>query len=185
MAEYLSPNFTLEELCYSDTAKAKGIVNKPTAFHKKILKHTAQYLLEKIRALLNEKYKEYKGKKVKYVALKVTSGYRSEKLNVAVGGSSTSQHCNGSACDLEAQIVYTNGARAVLPYNELYENIKAWVKAGKMSVDQCIQEASYDRVKKVWIYWVHASHHPSGKTCDRRQFLKYRNGMYSLDCDLD
>lgn len=181
MSEKLSENFTLDELIYSDTAKAKGINNTPTALHKKILKHTCQYMLEKIRALLNEKYKEYKGKKVKQVILKVTSGYRSEKLNTAVGGSPTSQHCNGSACDLEAQVVYTNGVRAVIPYDELYENIKTWVKAGKMSVDQCIQEAAKDKKTGAWYYWVHASHHPSGRTVDRRQFLKFKNGMYSND----
>ena len=178
MAEYLSPNFTLEELCYSDTAKARKIDNTPTPLHKKILKHTCQYMLEKLRALLNEKYKEYKGKKVKYVALKVTSGYRCEKLNTAVGGSNTSQHCKGEATDLEAQIVYTNGVRVILPYNELYEDIKTWVKAKKMSVDQCIQERSGN------IVWVHCSHSNRGASCDRKQFLKYRNGMYSIDCTL-
>ena len=113
MSEKLSENFTLDELIYSDTAKAKGINNVPTALHKKILKHTCQYMLEKLRALLNEKYKEYKGKKVKQVILKVTSGYRGEKLNTAVGGASNSQHCCGEATDLEAQVVYTNEVRAV------------------------------------------------------------------------
>lgn len=33
------------------------------------------------------------------VAVKVTSGYRSSKLNVAVGGSKTSSHCNMLAVD--------------------------------------------------------------------------------------
>jgi hypothetical protein len=179
MAEKLSENFTLEELIYSDTAKARGIDNSPTALHKKILKHTAQYLLEKIRALLNEKYKTYNKKEVKYVALKVTSGYRSEKLNLAVKGSNTSQHLNGSACDIEARIVFKDGTKKVLPYTELYANIKQWVKEKKMSVDQCIQEKSGNAV------WIHASHHPSGRTKDRRQFLIYLNGMYRLDCDLD
>lgn len=179
MAEYLSEHFTLEELTYSDTAKAKGINNKPTALHKKILKHTAQYLLEKVRTLLNEKYKTYQRKKVKYVALRITSGYRCEKLNVAVGGSNTSQHCNGSACDVEAVIVFNNGSKIVLPYTELYADIKQWTKEKKISVDQCIQECTRDS------QWVHISHHPSGRTCDRRMFLIYSKGMYRLDCDLD
>lgn len=182
MAEYLSEHFTLEEMCYSETAKAKKIKNVPTELHKKILIHTCQYMLEKLRALLNEKYKEYKGKKVKYVRLDVTSGYRCPALNAAVGGSSNSQHCNGCACDIEAVVVYTNGVKAVIPYNELYENIKMWVKDKKMSVDQCIQEASYDRIKRVWIYWVHVSHNNAGATKDRKQFLKYKNGVYSYDC---
>ena len=179
MAEYLSENFTLEEMIYSDTAKAKKIDNSPTPVHKKTLKHTCQYLLEKIRALLNEKYKEYKGKKVKYVSLKVTSGYRSAKLNAAIpGSSSTSQHCNGEASDIEASIVYNNGRKEVLPFTELYENIKEWTKNKKLSVDQCIQEQSGSAK------WVHVSHSAWGASKDRKQFLKYQFGMYRTDCVL-
>lgn len=178
MAEHLSENFTLEELIYSDTAKARGIDNTPTEVHKKILIHTAQYLLEPLRKLLNNKYREYAGKKVKYVALKITSGYRGAKLNTYVGGVKTSQHCNGSACDVEARIVFIDGTKCVLPYTELYENIKTWVKEEKLSVDQCIQEKSGSAV------WVHVSHHPSGKKLDRRQFLKYDGIRYTLDVQL-
>ena len=184
MAEHLSENFTLEEMLYSETANAKKIPNKPTAVHKKTLKHTCQYCLEKLRSLLNEKYKEYKGKKVKEVGINITSGYRSSQLNAAVGGSTTSQHCTGEAADIEATIVYMNGVRATIPYNELYEDIKGFVKAKKLSVDQCIQERSFEKVKKVWIYWVHLSHSAWGATKDRKQFLKYNNGMYSMDCVL-
>lgn len=179
MAEYLSEHFTLEEMIYSDTAKAKKINNSPTEIHKKVLKHTCQHLLEPLRALLNEKYKIYNGKKVKKVTIKVTSGYRSAALNAAIPGSSkTSQHCQGCAADLQARVVFTDETSVILPYTKLYENIKQWVKEGKLSVDQCIQEKSGAAV------WVHVSHHPSGKTLDRRQFLKYLNGKYTLDCDL-
>ena len=59
MAENLSKYFTLEEMIASDTAKAKKINNSPTEFHKKILIHTCQYLLEPLRALLNQKYTTY------------------------------------------------------------------------------------------------------------------------------
>ena len=176
MTEYLSKNFTLEEMIYSDTAKAKGISNSPSSIHKKTLKHTCEYLLEKIRTLLNEKYKEYKGKKVKRVTLKITSGYRSSDLNAVLkGSSSTSQHLNGEAADIEAVIVYTNGVKTILPFNELYEDIKVWVRNKKLSVDQCIQERS-DLAK-----WVHVSHSAWGATKDRKQFLKYEFGMYRTD----
>lgn len=184
MAEYLSEHFTLEEMIYSETAKAKKLDNTPTLIHKKILKHTCEYLLEKVRSLLNNKYKEYRGKKVKEVVLKITSGYRSEAVNIAVGGANTSQHLKGEAADLEARIVFKDGTKCSLPYNELYENIKVWTKAGKISVDQCIQERAWNKKLNKWDYWVHVSHHNAGKTKDRRQFLRYNNGMYSLDCDL-
>ena len=177
MAEYLSEHFTLEEMTFSETARARRINNTPTPAHKKTLKHTCQYLLEKIRTLLNEKYKEYKGKKVKQVSIRVTSGYRSPNLNAAVGGSSTSQHVNGCAADIEAIEVYTDGTKGVLPYTELYEDIKAWTKAKKISVDQCIQEYSKGAA------WVHVS--LKQQIADsRKQFLKYINGTYKVDCIL-
>lgn len=179
MAEYLSPHFTLEELIYSDTARSLGISNRPTEFHKKCLVHTCQYLLEPLRTLLNDKYKIYKGKQVKVVSLKITSGYRSEELNGKIkGASKTSAHCKGYAVDMAAVITCKDGTKYTLPYTELYENIKNWVKLGKISVDQCIQERSGNSV------WVHAAHHPSGRSCDRRQFLKFNNGKYILDCVL-
>ena len=181
MTEKLSEHFTYEELIYSETAKAKGIDNTPPSLFKAVLKHTAQYMLEPLRKLLNEKYKEYKGKKVKCVTLRVTSGYRSAKLNAAVGGQTNSQHCKGEAADIEATIVYTNGRKVILPYNELYESIKAWVKSARMSVDQCIQEAAKDKKTGAWYYWVHVSHNNAGATRDRRQFLKFNNGTYTLD----
>lgn len=178
MAEKLSENFTLDEMIYSETAKARRISNKPTTVHKKTLKHTCQYLLEPLRKLLNEKYKEYKGKKVKEVGLKITSGYRSAKLNAAVGGATTSQHCQGCAADIEAVIVFTDGKKAALPFNELYEDIKAWVKNKDLNVDQCIQEQNSAGAK-----WCHVSLPQQIKDC-RKQFLKYNKGMYSMDCIL-
>ena len=174
MTEYLSEHFTLEELIASDTAKAKKISNKPSTFHKKILKHTCQYLLEPLRKLLNEKYKEYKKKKVKEVRIRITSGYRSPKLNAAVGGATTSGHTRGEAVDIEAIIVFTDGKKEVLPYTELYKDIKGWVKEKKLNVDQCIQE------KSGLATWIHASLPQQIRDC-RRQFLIYEYGMYRLD----
>ena len=177
MAEYLSKNFTLEELTYSDTAKAKKISNLPTEAHKKNLRHTAVYLLEPLRALLNEKYKTYCRKNVKNVTLKVTSGYRSQALNKVIkGASKTSMHCEGCAADCKAVVIFTDNSKKELPYTELYENIKGWVRIGKLSVDQCIQERS-----TAGATWVHVSHSASGKTKDRRQFLKYNGKTYVLD----
>ena len=178
MAEQLSEHFTLEELIHSDTAKARGIDNTPTDLHKKVLKHTCEYLLEPLRKNLNGKYKLYKGKKVKHVQLRITSAYRCEKLNIAVGGSPTSKHKIGECVDCEAVIVYTNNVKVVLPYTQLYEDVKQWVKEGSISVDQCIQECAGD------VKWVHLGHSNAGRTRDRKQFMKYNNGTYVLDCVL-
>lgn len=175
MAKKLSEHFTLEELTYSDTAKRYGISNLPTPIHEKTLVHTCQYLLEPLRKLLNEKYKEYKGKKVKGVSIRITSGYRSAALNAKIGGAKTSEHLRGSAADILVYINTTDGQRLQIPSLDIYKLIKSWVKEGKLSVNQCIHEVSGSSV------WTHVSHHPSGRSCDKREFLIYKNGKYTLD----
>lgn len=175
MAEKLSQNFTLEEMIASSTAKAKGISNVPTAQHKNNLKYLCVSILEPLRALLNEKYKTYNKKAVKSVSIKVSSGYRSSALNKAVGGSSTSQHCTGEAADIKAVITCQDGTKKELPYNELYEDIKVFVKLGKLNIDQVIQERS--GLAK----WVHLSFRVQNISKNRKQFLKYNGSTYQLD----
>lgn len=175
MTENLSDHFTLQELTYSDTAVKYKLSNVPCELHKKTLKHTCQYLLEPLRTLLNSKYKTYVGKKVKCASIKITSGYRGPVVNAKVGGVSTSQHCTGEAADIEAVLVFTDGTRKVLPYTELYSDIRMWVKGDKLSIDQCIQECAGGAK------WVHVSHSASGKTRDRKQFLKYDGRKYTPD----
>lgn len=184
MAEMLSEHFSVDEFEYSETAIAKKIMNKMSVVDKAMAKHTAQYLLENIRKHLNIKYAS---KSVKEVTLKITSGFRSMALNTAVGGvnkpGNISQHCKAQACDIEATIVYKNGRRKVIPYDELYNTIKELTKQKKLYIDQCIQEAAYNSKKKIWSYWVHVSLPAQISAC-RYQFLKYKNGVYTLDCTL-
>ena len=176
MAKVLSLHFTLEEMTVSDTAKKYGISNLPTAQHEKTLIHTCQYLLEPLRTLLNTKYKSYGGKKVKYVSIRVTSGYRSATLNAKIPGSAKkSQHLSGEAADIEAKVIFEDNTSKVLPYTELYKDVKGWVKEGKLSVDQLIQEKSGNAV------WVHVSHSAWGKSKDRKQFLIYDGKTYKAD----
>lgn len=180
MAEYLSEHFTVSEFEYSETALAYNIPNKMNPTEKQTAKHTAQYLLENIRKQLNLKYAS---NTVKCVSIRITSGFRGPLLNKKVGGASNSQHCKGMACDIEATIVYKNGTRKVIPYNTLYEDIKALTRQKKLYIDQCIQEASYNKKTNTWIYWVHTSLPNQISEC-RYQFLKYKNGVYTLDCVL-
>ena len=88
MATQLTKNFSLEELIASATAKAKKIDNTPTPQVKENLEKLCKEVLQPIR----DKY----GK-----AITVTSGYRSPKLNAAVGGVKTSQHVLGQAVDIK------------------------------------------------------------------------------------
>lgn len=78
-------NFTIEELCHSDTATRKGIDNSPDA--------EALANLDILIAGL-ERVREVLGK-----PMHINSGYRGPKLNAAIGGSKTSAHMKGLAAD--------------------------------------------------------------------------------------
>jgi hypothetical protein len=84
----LSANFTLKELTKSDTATRLGLDNNPDDEALENLKTLCEMVLQPVR--------DHFGKSVT-----VNSGYRSPESNAAVGGSKTSDHCKGQACDLE------------------------------------------------------------------------------------
>lgn len=83
----LSKNFTLHELTKSDMAVRKSIDNTPSLTVIDNLQVLVDKVLQPIRNNLGP--------------VIVTSGYRSPKLNVAIGGSPTSDHCLGMAADIE------------------------------------------------------------------------------------
>lgn len=163
----ISEHFSLEEFLASDIAKQHKIDNTPTETHKRIIIHTAQYFCEPLSKLLCNKYGE--------TSINITSGYRSAKLNAKVGGVSTSQHCKGEAIDFK---VKQKSSKKYLDYAKIYEDIKYWVGMGKLSVDQCILECSGNT------WWVHCSYSSWGSSKNRKEFLKYKNGKYTLDCRL-
>ena len=84
----LSANFTLEEMTYSETAKKKGIDNTPSLAVIHNLEELCNDLLQPIRDAYGK-------------PIKVTSGFRSARLNYAVGGSPTSAHRLGWAVDIQ------------------------------------------------------------------------------------
>lgn len=175
----LSEHFTVEEFEYSDTARAKGISNKMTEAQKKEAVHTCVYMLEPARKILNDTYKTYNGKPVNYVSIKITSGFRGSLLNEAVRGSSTSAHCKAQAADIEATLVFKDGTKRVLSYNETYQTLKGAVKAGKLVVDQIIRECT-TKNGKILATWVHLGFKSQIKDC-RKQCLIYKDGKYTLD----
>lgn len=81
--------FSIEELCASDTAKRRGIDNRPTA---KVVAN----LVALVGAVLDPLRRKW-GQ-----PLKVNSGYRCPALNRAVGGVAGSQHLKGEAVDITA-----------------------------------------------------------------------------------
>jgi zinc D-Ala-D-Ala carboxypeptidase len=93
----LSKNLSLAEVTKSATAKRRLIANEPTEEHIENLKALAENIFQPIR-------EEF------MCPIFVSSGYRSEALNEAIGGSKTSQHSKGEAFDLDADVygVITN-----------------------------------------------------------------------------
>ncbi len=75
----LSNNFTLEELTYSKTAEEKKIINIPKVEHIKNLQLLCDHILQPVRDAFQ-------------MPIKITSGYRSPELCLAVGSTIKSQH---------------------------------------------------------------------------------------------
>ena len=82
----LSPNFKLWEFVVSETASRRGINNTPQQAHIDRLHTLCKEILEPARQALGP--------------LRINSGYRSPKLNAAIGGSRTSAHMQGYAADV-------------------------------------------------------------------------------------
>lgn len=127
MATQLTKHFTLEELCASSTAKALGIRNKPDVQQLIAMVYLAVYVLEPLREAMGE-------------PIPISSGFRCEQLNRAVGGVSNSQHMRGQAADLCIGGDLKKGRK-------WFDYIKTHLK-----YDQLIWEHSANGT-----YWVHVS----------------------------
>jgi hypothetical protein len=116
----LTPHFSLEELTQSQTAARLGLDNTPTARVLENLQHTADRM-EEVRELLGGR------------SILVSSGFRSQKVNDAVGGALTSQHRYGLAVDFicpgfgtPARIV-DHLSVAPIMFDQLIEEFGQWV----------------------------------------------------------
>ena len=125
----LTENFTLAELCKSQTALRKGIDNLPNDPN---VVTKLQTIAEKILQPVRDKF----GPTV------INSGYRCKKLNTAIGGSKKSQHCFGEAADIEVP---------TLSNRDLAE----WIK-NNLDFDQLILE--FYNGKDPNSGWVHCSY---------------------------
>ena len=126
--ENISKNISYKEATYSNTAKARKIDNTPDADTIVRMKLVAKKCFQPLR--------EWYGKPIK-----INSFYRSEKLNVAIGGAKKSHHVKGEAIDLTAGSVEEN--------RKLYD----WI-CDNLEFDQAI-----------WEYggrWIHISYKMNG-----------------------
>jgi hypothetical protein len=87
----LTKNLTLAEVTKSTTAKRLGIDNQPDDWTIENLRAVGECVFQPLRDSFA-------------TPIYVSSGYRSEELNAAIGGSKRSQHIQGRALDLDADV---------------------------------------------------------------------------------
>ena len=117
--------FDLEEFLTSSVARQKSLENLPSWEIVENLNELALWL---------DQLREDWGS-----GIKITSGYRNDKLNTAVGGVLNSLHRKGFAAD-----IYPSNGK----YEEFVKFVKEWAKDKKF--DQIIEERSGKNSR-----WVH------------------------------
>lgn len=127
---YFMKYFTINELTKSATASRLKIDNTPDSTIIKNLKYLTDSVLDPIREKWNN-------------PIIVTSGYRSVKLNKAIGGAPLSQHIYGQAAD-----IHTVSDRQK-ENKELFDLIVKMMESGEIKVGQLIDEKNYN--------WIHIS----------------------------
>jgi hypothetical protein len=138
----LSKNLSLSEVTKSNTAKRRGISNEPSIEHLENLKAVAENIFQPLR-------EEF------MCPIFVSSGYRSEALNEAIGGSKTSQHSKGEALDLDADVY------GVITNADIFN-----FALDRLDFDQLIWEFGTDENPD----WVHISYKKDSR--NRHQVLK-------------
>ena len=126
----LSKNFTSEELVRSTTAQRLRINNEPSSKELASLTVLATDILQPLRDAWGQ-------------PIVVSSGYRCEELNKAVGGAKNSQHLLGEAADIHTLSDFPADNQA------LFSTAVCLVRDGKIKVGQLIDEYGYN--------WIHIS----------------------------
>lgn len=117
----LSEHFSLDEFTRSQTASRRGISNDPSPEHITKMIDLCENVMDPIREHFGPVF--------------ISSGYRSRRLNEAIGGSQFSQHSYGEACDF-----VINGQSTT--------DICEYVLSSGIEFDQLIDEGT----------WVHISY---------------------------
>ncbi len=143
----LSEHFTLEEFIVSDTARARGISNHPSAEMLARLKRPRPGWRRSARSWATSRSM-------------VTSGYRGPELNAAVGGVSNSHHAQAYAVDFHCPA-----------FGSPYDVCKA-IEAKKKDVgyDQLIHE------KRDWVH-VSFAPNPRGESLTLTDAGEYVSGI--------
>jgi len=149
----LTEHFTLEEMTRSATARRLGIANNPSPQVVANLKALCEKILEPLREAWGE-------------PIIVSSGYRSPKLNRAIGGAASSEHMakgTGAAADI----------RTVSDSPEENKRLLKLLLDLKLPFRQLINEYPD---KNGAPDWIHVSYNP--KHSKQRSMLTCKNGKY-------
>ena len=133
----LSKNFSRAEIEHSNTAKRLGISNEMSEKHLENMQRLIDNLIQPIRDAIGP--------------IRISSGYRSPKLNKAIVGSSRSQHSKAEALDLQ---YWSEGK---MNNKVIYD----WVLDSGIEFDQMINEFDFA--------WIHIS---LKKNSNRKQTLE-------------
>lgn len=141
--EKLSEHFTLGELTKSSSHPE--IYNVPPPAYVENLRRVCQWL-EMLRRVYSEVYCDCADTPVK-----ISSGYRSERLNRAVGGNKDSNHLTGCAAD-----IVCSGCQQAVQYASVLIDCFAQMEE---RWDEIIIEKKYTH------YWLHFAVRPDNNRC--------------------
>lgn len=125
----VTPNFYLSELVHSNTAVRLGLNNIPSQEITKHLEESCINLWQPARDILGK-------------PMGISSGYRSDAVNKAVGGSTTSAHSYGYAIDFTAPSFGTP--------RQIAEKLVKEFKAKGIKFDQIILE--FPETNSSWVH---------------------------------
>ena len=118
----LSRNFTLEEFTRSQTAERNGIDMTPPPEIIDNLRLLIKACMQPLRDEVN-------------AGIYISSGWRPLELNTKIGGSATSEHVNGNACDFSVtRMTPYDTAKLIvemeLPFDQVIHEFGRWVHLG-------------------------------------------------------
>ena len=140
----LSPHFTLGELCKTSYHTTDGNIPSHVAIEN--LRNICENWLEDLRYSQNTLYGDN--------PIIITSGYRSEEVNLKCGGAKNSNHLTGCAVDIKCY-----GPEHMIRMSGILLDI---AEGTHRDFDELIQE------KRGSTYWIHFAVRPSG---NRRKIL--------------
>lgn len=136
----LSKNFTLEEFLVSQTATRHSIDMTPPPEIIENLQRLVTGVMQPLRDQVG-------------VGIFISSGFRPLELNTKIGGSKTSEHINGNACDFKVigQTPYDTASLIVemeLPFDQVIHEFGRWVHCGVRDILRGQQLTAYKKDRK-------------------------------------